>query len=164
MGIEVVAKNNLQTPKTMFLTQIILKKNDLRASDPLCGLIFPMSLCHLYALMFYLYVLVCHSYISHMCSYVIRKLLVCTRMLSVCHPYVFLCHPYVTHMYSYVICMSLICGFTIKVLGETLCLHEEKLIICSTQSYQCLFPGVSDTNFVSPMIPIKWPWVCVYNF
>ena len=116
------------------------EKNDLRASNPLCGLIFPMSLCHLYALMFYLYVLVCHSYISHMCSYVIRKLLVCTRMLSVYHPYVFLCHPYVTHMYSYVICMSLVCGFTIKVLGETLCLHEEKLIICSTQSYQCLFP------------------------
>ena len=96
------------------------EKNDLRASNPLCGLIFPMSLCHLYALMFYLYVLVCHSYISHMCSYVIRKLLVCTRMLSVYHPYVFLCHPYVTHMYSYVICMSLVCGFTIKVLGETL--------------------------------------------
>ena len=64
--------------------------------------------CHLYALIFYLYVFVCHSYVSRMYSYVICMSLVCTRMSSVCHSYVLVCHPYVTHMYSYVTRVSLV--------------------------------------------------------
>ena len=44
---------------------------------------------HLYALVFYLYVLVCHSYVTRMYS--------CALV----------CHPYVTRMYSYVIRMLL---------------------------------------------------------
>ena len=60
-----------------------------------------MSLCHLCRLMFYLYVLVCHSYVSHMYLYVIRKSLVCTCMSSVCHSYLLVCHPYVTRMWFY---------------------------------------------------------------
>ena len=51
--------------------------------------------CYLYALIFCLYVFVCHSYVSRMYSYVICMSLVCTRMSSVCH--------------SYVIRMSLVC-------------------------------------------------------
>ena len=55
------------------------------------------------------YVLVCHPYITRMYSYVIRMLVVCTSMSSVCHLYVLICHPYDTRMYSKVIYMSLIC-------------------------------------------------------
>ena len=40
MGIEVVAKNYLEPPKTMFLPQIILKIYDLKTPNPLHGLIF----------------------------------------------------------------------------------------------------------------------------
>ena len=54
-------------------------------------------------------VVVCHSYVTCMYSYVIRMSLVCTRMLFVCHSYVLICHPYVTRMYSYVTRMSLAC-------------------------------------------------------
>ena len=73
--------------------------------------------CHLYALIFYLnalvchsyvirmypmssvshlYALVCHPYVTSMFSYIIRVSLVCTRMSSICHSYVLVCHPYVT--------------------------------------------------------------------
>ena len=66
--------------------------------------------CHLYALIFYLfvcqlYVLVCHLHVTCMYSYVIRVSLVCTRMSTVCHS-----------MDSYVIRMSLVCGFTMNLL------------------------------------------------
>ena len=72
--------------------------------------------CHMYALIFCLYVLVCHSHVSRMYPYVIRMYsyviclsLVCTRKSSVCHSYVLVCYRYVTPMYSYVIRMSLVC-------------------------------------------------------
>ena len=42
-------------------------------------------------------------------QYVIRVLLVCTRMSLACHSYVFVYHLYVTRMYWYVIRMSLVC-------------------------------------------------------
>ena len=58
---------------------------------------------------FYLYVLVCHSYVARVYSYVVPMSLVCTRMSSVFHSYVLVCHPHVTRMYSYVIRMSLVC-------------------------------------------------------
>ena len=57
----------------------------------------------------YSYVLVCHSHVTRMYSYVIRISLLCTRMSSVCHSYVLVCHLYVTRMYSHVIRMSLVC-------------------------------------------------------
>ena len=66
------------------------------------------------------YVLVCHPYVTHMYSYLIRMSLVYTRMSSVCHWYVLVCHPYVTRikdlarMYSYVIRVLLVCGFTMN--------------------------------------------------
>ena len=65
--------------------------------------------CHFYALMFYLYVLVCRSYDSPMYSYVICMSLVCTRMSSVCHSYVLVCHPYVTRMSLVCTRMSSVC-------------------------------------------------------
>ena len=64
---------------------------------------------HLYALIFYLYGLVCHPYATRMHSYVILVSLLCTPMSSLCHSYVLVCNPYVTGMYSYVIRMSLVC-------------------------------------------------------
>ena len=54
------------------------------------------------------YVPVFHLYVTCLCSFVIRMLLVCTRMSSVCHSYVLAWHPYVTRTYSYVIGISLI--------------------------------------------------------
>ena len=71
-----------------------------------------MSLeCHSHVISFVCqsYVLVCHLHVTHMYSYVIRILLICTRMSSICHSHVLVCHPYITHMYSYVIRMSLAC-------------------------------------------------------
>ena len=65
------------------------------------------SVCHLC-------VLVYHSYVTLMYSYVICMSLVCTHMSFVCHSYVLVCHSYVTLMYSYVIRMSLVCGFTMN--------------------------------------------------
>ena len=70
--------------------------------------------CHLYTLIFYLCVLVCHSYISRMYSHAICMSLVCTRMSFVCHSYVLVCHPFVTGMYSYVMCISLVCSLTMN--------------------------------------------------
>ena len=78
--------------------------------------------CHMYALIFCLYVLVCHSHVSRMYpyvtrlySYVICMSLVCTRKSSVCHWYVLVCYRYVTPMYSYVIRMSLVCTHVLSV-------------------------------------------------
>ena len=97
--------------------------------------------CQLYVLVCHSYVfrmsLVCHSYATPMCpyiicmySYVIRMSLVCTRTLFVCHSYLLVCngmslvstrmsfvchsfalvcHPYVTRMYSDIVRMSLVC-------------------------------------------------------
>ena len=62
------------------------------------------------------YVLVCHSYVTFMSSYVIRMPLVGTRMSSICYSYVLACRLYVTRMYSYVIRMSLVFGFTTNLL------------------------------------------------
>ena len=91
--------------------------------------------CHLYAIRMpfvcHLYVicmsnvctrmlLVCHTDVTRMYSYVICMLLVYylyTLMPSVCHLYVFVYHPCVTRMYSYVIHMSskpLVCGLTVN--------------------------------------------------
>ena len=56
-----------------------------------------------------LYALVCHPYVTGMCSYDIRMSLVCTRMSFVCHSYVLVRHSYVTHMYSFIIRLSLVC-------------------------------------------------------
>ena len=90
MAIEVVAKNHLQPPKTMILPQIIWLKSSRSF------ILFNISFaCHLYALIFYLYVLVCHSCVSRVYSYLIHMSLVCTCMSSVCHSYVLVCHPYV---------------------------------------------------------------------
>ena len=65
--------------------------------------------CHLYALVFYQYVLVCHLYVNRMYSFVIRMLLVCAGMYS----YVIRMSRVCTHMssvcHSYVIRMSLVC-------------------------------------------------------
>ena len=65
--------------------------------------------------------LACHSYVTHMYSYVNRMRsygicmsLVSTCMSFVCHSYVLVCHSYVTRMCSYVICMSLVCAFTMN--------------------------------------------------
>ena len=67
----------------------------------------------------YSYVLVCHSRVTPMYSYiicmslvctgmssvchsyVIHMSLVCTRMSSVCHSYVLVCHSYVTRLWFY---------------------------------------------------------------
>ena len=79
--------------------------------------------------------LICHTDVIRMYSYVIcillvctrkdvkeklsnflgiRILSVCTRMSSVCHSYVLVCHLYVTRIYSYVIRVTLVCGFTVN--------------------------------------------------
>ena len=81
--------------------------------------------------------LICHSYVTHMYSHVIRVYLyvirmslvyhpyvthmslVCTCMSSVCHSYVLVCHQYVTRMYLYVIHMSLVCGFTMNLFSKS---------------------------------------------
>ena len=100
MEIEVVAKNRLQPPKTMFLPQFwkVRSKGCKFFIRFNISYIIRMSFsCYLYALIFYLYVLVC------------RMSVVCTRMSSVCHLYLPACHPYVTRMCSYVIRMSLVC-------------------------------------------------------
>ena len=114
-------------------TTNIFEKYDLKAPDLLYNLIFLMSFaCHLYALVFYPYVHVCHWYVSrmysyvisvchssHKClyvmvchsyySYVIRMSLVSTRMSSVCQLYAVVCQSYITCMYQYAIRMSLVC-------------------------------------------------------
>ena len=107
MGIEVVAKNHLEPPKTMFLPQIIL-----RFKGPKSFIRFNISFaCHLH-------VICISSYFIYMYSYAIRMSVVCARMSSVSHSHVLVCHPYVTRMYWYVIRMSLVCGFTMKQLRQ----------------------------------------------
>ena len=46
--------------------------------------------CHSYVFVNHLCVLVCHSYITRMYSYVIRMSFLCTRMSFLCHSYVVL--------------------------------------------------------------------------
>ena len=41
--------------------------------------------------LYHSYILVCHSFVTHVHSYVICMSLVCTRMPFVCHSYVFVC-------------------------------------------------------------------------
>ena len=71
---------------------------------------------------------VCQSYVLVFHSDVICMSLVCTRISSVCHwyvivchSYVLACHSYVTRTYSYVIPMSLVYGFTMKLINIFLC-------------------------------------------
>ena len=61
-----------------------------------------------YAIVYHSYVLVCHPYVTRMFlyvtrmySYVIRMSFVCTRVSPVCHSYVLVCHRYVTRMWFY---------------------------------------------------------------
>ena len=75
------------------------------------------SVCHSY-------VLVCHPYVTRMYSYVIRMLLVCTRMPSVSHSYVLECHPYVTDMWFY------------HDTNFAKCCHPLKTLICNTESWK----------------------------
>ena len=107
--------------------------------------------CHSYLLVCHLYVTPMCSYIICMYSYAIRMSLVCTRMSSVCHSYVIrislvchphvtriysyairmslVCHPYVTLMYSYAICMSLVCTLChLHVTGRWF-YHEPSLLL-----------------------------------
>ena len=120
--MEVVAKNHLQPPETMFLPQTILKIYELKAPNPFCGLIFHshvicvsflcahiLSICIPMPFVYKSYVLIRHLYFTHMQSYVIRMSLVSARISSVCHLYVLVCHLCVTCMYSYFIRMSLVC-------------------------------------------------------
>ena len=139
-----VTKNLLLRHKAVFLTQIVLKNNDMKAPNPLYNLIFLMSFsCQSYVLVYHSYVtrmssvchsyvvrislvcvrmssvchshvLVCHPYVTRMYSYVIRMSLICNRMSSVCHSYVLICHPYLTRIYLYIIRMLLVCDFTMN--------------------------------------------------
>ena len=107
--------------------------------NPMYSYVTRMSFeCHSYVLVFYLYVLVCHPYVTRMRSYValislvctrissicqsydwyvIRMSLLCTSMSPVCRSYVLVCHPYVTRIYSEVIHMSLVRGVTMSLLS-----------------------------------------------
>ena len=49
------------------------------------------SVCHSYVISMSLVLLVCHPYITRMCSYDIRMALACTRISSVCLSYVLVC-------------------------------------------------------------------------
>ena len=76
----------------------------------------------MYELIFYLYVLVCHSYISRMYSYVICMSLICYR--------------YVTHMYSYVMRVSLVCTRMSSVIRVSLpCIHMSS--VCHSYVHVC---------------------------
>ena len=110
------------TTKNNLLTTNYNENYNLKASIIIyCLTLFYMSfVCHSYITHVYSFVtrmssichshvLACHSYVTGMYSYLIRMSLVCTRMLSICHLYVLVCYPYVTFMYSYVIHMSLVC-------------------------------------------------------
>ena len=108
MGIEAIAKNHFQPPKTIILPKKKLENYDLKVPNLLYDLTFIMSfVCHLH-------IICMRSYFTYMHSYVIRMSVLCTRMSSICHLYVPVCHRYVTRMYSYVIRMSLPCGFTMN--------------------------------------------------
>ena len=103
MGIEVVTKNHLQAPRTMFLLQINLKIT-----------IWKLQIFYTVYLLRHSHVICMRSYFIYMYPYAIRMSLVCTHMSSVCHSYVLVghshvlvCHPYVLWMYSYIILMSL---------------------------------------------------------
>ena len=77
-----------------------------------------LFVCHSYLLVFYLYTLECHLYVTCMYFYAMichLYVLVChlyvPRMylcVMVCHSYILVCHPYVISIYSYVICMLLV--------------------------------------------------------
>ena len=137
MGIRVVAKNHLQSLKTMFLPKITLKitiwklqilytvQYFLFHSHVICMSIVCTPKSHVYNL--------CdtrvYAHLMHMSLVWALTLSICTRMSSGCHSYVIVCHLYVTlcarilfvchsyvlhmsyltHMYLYVICMSLLC-------------------------------------------------------
>ena len=100
--------------KAVFLTQIV-KNNDLKVRMSIvCTRI--VLVCHSYVTRMYSYVIlmtlvctrmssVCHSHVIRMSRVCTRMSLVCTRMVSVCRSYVLICHPYLTHMYSLVCCL-----------------------------------------------------------
>ena len=79
----------------MFLPQKNFENYDLKAPNPLYGLIFFLSFsCHLHAICMrsyfiymYWYVIRIYSYVIRMSLVCIRMSLVCTRMSSVCHSY-----------------------------------------------------------------------------
>ena len=113
MGIEVVAKNHLQPPKTMFLPQINLKiliqkfhilhtvQHFLCHPDVIRMSFVCARILSIYARMPFLchsYVFVCHLYVIRMYLYVMVR-----------HSYVLVCYPHVTRIYSYVMCISFIC-------------------------------------------------------
>ena len=97
MGIDVVAKNHLQPPKTMFLPQKVSENYDQKTPNSLYGLIFLMTYAfHLYGLIFYMY-----SYVICMSVVFTRMSSVCHLYALVCHSYVLVCHLYVTRMWFY---------------------------------------------------------------
>ena len=85
---------------------------------------------HFYALIFYLNVLVCHSYVSRLYSYVICMSLVCTRMSSVCH-------SSVTRMYSCVIRVSLLCTRMPSVCHSYVLTCLRMSLVCARMSSVC---------------------------
>ena len=97
MGIELVAKNHLQPPKTIFLSHFSRMYLYVIRMSLVCSRM--SSVCHLYVLVCHPYVTRMHPYVIRMYLYVIRMSLVCTRISPVCRSYVLVRHPYVTRMW-----------------------------------------------------------------
>ena len=107
-------QKSFATAKSNVFTTNSFENYDIKAPDPLYSLIFLMPFSsHSYAICVSFVctrmLLVCHSYVTHMYSCVIRMshlcariLSICTRMSFACHSYVLVCYLYVTRKYSYV--------------------------------------------------------------
>ena len=84
--------------------------------------------------------------------HVIRMLLVCTRMSSLCHSYVLVCHPYVTRMYLYVIRISIgfamnLISLSYQTLGSFKILHQKwsfpfRIVLVNMITVPCGFADI----------------------
>ena len=73
------------------------------------------------------YVLICHPYVTRMCSHVNRMSLVCTHVIHmslVCTRMSSLCHPYV-----------LVCGFTMNPLSKNI-LGSSYTVVYGEEQYR----------------------------
>ena len=89
-----------------------MENYDLKAPNPLYGLIFLMSCACQSNVNYMACILSIYTRMPFVCqSYVLVRHLYVTSMylyVMLCHLYVLVCHPYVTSMYSYVIRVSLV--------------------------------------------------------
>ena len=117
--------------------------------------------CNLYALIFYLYVLVCHSYVSRLYSYIICMSLVCGFTMNLFKLHLLL---YVKnwatfhHFFSLIIPKSTLWKRSIVYYKSTL-----KSVLLSIITFRHLSLTYTQKYFIKAFYYLAKTWLCVNN-